>query len=208
MKKEIFKGGRPISEEMPHLEVSGFTLDTTNQKFNPGDWIPAGTLLSGDEQTRLAKVLKSATVEAVDGTSVTLKSDEYIQPIFCIGESVLKAISGTFASAPTITNIDKSGGKYVITLSAEISGLAKGDSIVQVIENTSNNAALISPFTYLVPVDTKVEDGFPTSIGGADRWKVYMRRIPPIPSTLVQDPGKGFPAYLKANPEIKLSKTF
>lgn len=211
MKTETFGGSRRIAEQLPKLEVSGFTLDTEGQKFNPGDWIPAGTLLCGDEQTRKAKVLKSATVDAVDETDakiVTLQCNEYLQPIFCVGDSVLKTISGTFASAPIITNINRSNDKYVITLSSEITGLKAGDNIFEVISNGSSNAALLSPFTYLVPNNTKVLDGFPTSIGGSDQWKVYIRRIPPIPPTLLQDPGDGNPAFLKANPRIVFSKSF
>lgn len=211
MKKQAFGGGRSISNERPILEVSGFALDTKNQRFVPGDIIPAGTLLSADEQTRLARVVKSAKVVAIDVANakiVTLESDEYLKPIFAVGDSVLKTVSGTFAAAPTIIAINRVKGVYILTLSAAIAGLAVGDPIFEVV-SVDDNAALVGPCTYLVPVDTKVDpDGFPTSIGATDRWKVYMRRIPVMPSTLIQDPGKGFPAYLKANPEIKFSKTF
>lgn len=208
MKKQAFGGGRSISNERPILEVSGFALDTKNQRFVPGDIIPAGTLLSADEQTRLARVVKSAVVKAINGVLVTLESDDYLKPIFAVGDSVLKTVAGTFADAPTIIAINKAKGVYILTLSEAITGLAVGDPIFEVV-SVDDNAAIVGPCTYLVPVDTTVDpDGFPTPIGATDKWKVYMRRIPVMPSTLIQDPGKGFPAYLKANPEIKFSKTF
>ena len=83
-KGDVAGGGRSISQYLPRLIQSGFTLDTENQNFTPGDLINAGTLLSGDEQTRKAKVLKSGKVIKIgsDTAIVTLEENEYIRFYF------------------------------------------------------------------------------------------------------------------------------
>lgn len=207
-KRDVAGGGRSISQYLPRLIQSGFTLDTENQNFTPGDLINAGTLLSGDEHTRKAKVLKSGRVVKIDTdtTIITLEENEYIRQIFCVGDKVLKAVSGTFADAPSIEKIEHNESGCVLTLSAAITGLKVGDSIFQVISNGSANASLISNLVYMVPVDTEVKNGV-TTIGAADEWTVFERRIPPIPSTLKQDNGNE-QGFLKANPLIRLSQTF
>ena len=56
------------------------------------------------------QVIKTAKVVEIDNENnkkVTLYIDEFYAPCFAVGDSVLKAgaVTGTFASAPTITAI-------------------------------------------------------------------------------------------------------
>ena len=146
-KTHSFTGERPIFTGSPSIVQGGFNLDVAKQRFNVGDMIPAGTLAIYDEQTRLVSVLKTAKVVEVDSDDkkiVRLLVDEFYAPIFAVGDKVAKAgaISGTFASAVSITKIEEKNENYVITLSGEISGLAKDDVLVEVVEKSSNAAEI------------------------------------------------------------------
>src|ERR1035437_2206047 len=148
--KKTYGGGRPVSTSSPLRVTGGFTLDTTVQGFNVGDVIPAGTLAVYDESTRKVKVLKTGKVKAIDAGDakiVTLESSMHIQPIFKVGDQVLKTVTGLLSAAPAINSIaiGADNGDYVIPLSAALAGLAVGDVIVQVVADvtTPANAALI-----------------------------------------------------------------
>ena len=81
--KASFVGSRPIFTGSPTIVPGGFNLDKTSQNFRVGDVIPAGTLAIYDEQKRTVKVVKTAKVLSVKGTTVTLYVDEFYEPIFC-----------------------------------------------------------------------------------------------------------------------------
>ena len=117
-KRQSYTGFRPIFTGSPSIVTGGFNLNRTAQRFNAGDVIPAGSLAIRDEQTRLVKIVKTAevlAVDTVDAKIVTLKTGEFYQPTLSVGDSVLKTVSGTFADAPTITKIEKTASKMVIT---------------------------------------------------------------------------------------------
>ena len=209
-KTHSFTGERPIFTGAPSIVQGGFNLDVAKQRFNVGDMIPAGTLAIYDEQTRLVSVLKTAKVVEVDSDDskvVRLLVDEFYAPIFAVGDKVAKAgaISGTFASAVSITKIEEKNENYVITLSGEISGLAKDDVLVEVVDNASN-AAEIGSANAVTIYDVDVNE-FETGIDvSADtmQYAMYERRVPPIPASQKDATGK----FLKANPHVKLSQSF
>ena len=188
----------------------GFNLDVTKQHFNVGDTIPAGTLAIYDEQTRLVNVLKTAKVVEIDSDDskiIHLLVDEFYAPFFAVGDKVAKAgaISGTFADAVSITKIEAKDENYTITLSKEISGLAKDDVLVEVVENSSN-AAEIGEANSVTIYDVDVKE-FETGIDvSADtmQYAMYERRVPPIPASQKDTTGK----FLKANPHVKLTQSF
>lgn len=209
-KTHSFTGERPIFTGAPSIVQGGFNLDVAKQRFNVGDMIPAGTLAIYDEQTRLVSVLKTAKVVEVDGDDskvVRLLVDEFYAPIFAVGDKVAKAgaISGTFSSAVSITKIEEKNENYVITLSGEISGLAKDDVLVEVVEKSSN-AAEIGEANAVTIYDVDVKE-FETGIDvSADtmQYAMYERRVPPIPASQKDATGK----FLKANPHVKLTQSF
>lgn len=140
--KHSFTGSRPVFTGSPSIVPGGFNLDVTNQSFEVGDVVPAGSLAIVDESSRTVKIIKTAKVSSIDTDNsaiVDLKVDEFFAPLFVEGESVLKAgaISGAFADAPTITKIVRKQGLFRITLSAAISGLSAGDVLVQVVSKAS-----------------------------------------------------------------------
>lgn len=209
-KTHSFTGERPIFTGSPSIVQGGFNLDVTKQRFNVGDTIPAGTLAIYDEQTRLVSVLKTAKVVEVDSDDkkiVRLLVDEFYAPIFAVGDKVAKAgaISGTFSAAVSITKIEEKNENYVITLSGEISGLAKDDVLVEVVEKSSN-AAEIGEANAVTIYDVDVKE-FETGIDvSADtmQYAMYERRVPPIPASQKDATGK----FLKANPHVKLTQSF
>ena len=209
-KKASFTGTRPIYTGNPSIVPGGFNLDRDNQRFNEGDYIPGGVLAIRDEEKRTVQVIKTAKVADIDAENakiINLHVDEFYAPCFNVGDSVLKAdaISGTFAAAPTIEKIEENGNLYRITLSAAITGLAKGDVIEEVVKDASNNAAERGKANSLTLCDVEVKE-FETSMDvTADtmQYALFEKRVPPIPSS--QKDATGF--YLAANPHVKLTKS-
>lgn len=209
-KTASFTGSRPIFTGSPSIVPGGFNLDVVNQKFNVGDTIPAGTLAIKDEVKRTVQVIKTAKVVEIDAESsnkkIELYVDEFYEPCFAVGDAVLaaKSITGTFANAPKITAIEKKGNYYAITLSAAISGLAKNDTIIEVIDK-SNNAAVRGDANSVTIADTYVDE-FETSVDVTEdtmQYALYVNRVPPIPDAQ-KDSTK---QYLKGNVHVRLTKS-
>lgn len=208
---------RPIFTGSPSIVQGGFNLDVDGQKFRVGDVIPAGTLAIFNETTRKVQVIKTAKVVEIDtenNKKVTLYVDEFFAPCFAVGDSVLKAgaISGTLASAPTITAIDNgkcldnTGNVYVVTLSAAISGLKAGDVLVEVVADTSKNAVERGKANSVLFKEYEVGE-FETGVDvSADtmQYALYERRVPPIPTS--QKDGTGM--FLSANPHVRLTQSY
>lgn len=204
-----FTGSRPIFSGSPSIVPGGFNLDVTTQLFKVGDVIPAGSLAIFNEETRKVQILRTAKVVEVDvedAKKVTLHVDEFYSPCFAVGNKVLKAgaVSGTYADAPAVSSIESNGNLYVVTLSAEITGLAAGDTIVEVVDN-AGNAAEIGKANAVTIRDEEVGE-FETSVDvTADtmQYALFERRVPPIPASQKDTTG----AFLAANPHVKLSKS-
>lgn len=216
-KTASFTGMRPIFTGSPSIVQGGFNLDVEGQKFRVGDVVPAGTLAIFNETTRKVQVIKTAKVVEVDNENnkkVTLYIDEFYAPCFAVGDSVLKvgAVTGTFASAPTITAIDNgnclnnTGNVYVVTLSAAITGLKAGDVLTEVVKDSSNNAAERGKANSVLFREYEVSE-FETGVDvSADtmQYALYERRVPPIPSSQKDSTGM----FLSANPHVKLTQLY
>lgn len=212
-KKHSFTGSRPIFTGSPSKVIGGFNLDRSNQNFADGDIIPGGVLAIANEETRLVQVIKTAKVAEVDSEDaklVTLEVDEFYAPFFAVGDMILKAgtAATAVASVPTIKKIEEKGNIYKITLSAAITGLAKGDVLEEVISDgdattpKSKSRGLANSVTV---ADNEVKE-FETSIDvSADTlpYALYERRVLPIPASQKDDTG----AFLKANPHVKFTKS-
>ena len=216
-KTASFTGMRPIFTGSPSIVQGGFNLDVEGQKFRVGDVVPAGTLAIFNETTRKVQVIKTAKVVEVDNENnkkVTLYVDEFYAPCFAVGDSVLKvgAVTGAFASAPTITAIDNgnclnnTGNVYVVTLSAAITGLKAGDVLTEVVKDSSNNAAERGKANSVLFREYEVSE-FETGVDvSADtmQYALYERRVPPIPSSQKDSTGM----FLSANPHVKLTQSY
>lgn len=216
-KTASFTGMRPIFTGSPSIVQGGFNLDVEGQKFRVGDVVPAGTLAIFNETTRKVQVIKTAKVVEVDNENnkkVTLYIDEFYAPCFAVGDSVLKvgAVTGTFASAPTITAIDNgnclnnTGNVYIVTLSAAITELKAGDVLTEVVKDSSNNAAERGKANSVLFREYEVSE-FETGVDvSADtmQYALYERRVPPIPSSQKDSTGM----FLSANPHVKLTQSY
>lgn len=140
--KRSFSGSRPVFTGAVSIVPGGYNLDKQNQSFELNSVIPEGSLAIVDESNRTVKIVKTAKVIAIDADDakkISLYVGEFFEPIFVEGEKVLKAgaISGTFASAPSISKVKRTDSKFDIELSASITGLAVGDTLVQVVSAQS-----------------------------------------------------------------------
>lgn len=211
--KISFVGEKPIFTGSPQIVPGGFNLDREKQRFSVGDIIPAGTLAIFDEVTRKVQIVKTAKVKAIgtkDKKVITLYSNDYCSPCFSVGDKLLqaKSVSGTFEKAPSIVSIEKPGvsnAPYVITLSAEISGLAVDDVLVEVVESSTNAAVIGEPNSLTIEEVTVKE--FETAIDVTEdtmQYAVMERRVLPIPDSMKDSTKR----YLKANSHIRLSQTY
>lgn len=209
-KTASFTGVRPVFTGSPSIVQGGFNLDKESQNFAVGDVIPVGTLAIRDEVARKVQVIKTAKVldvDAEDTKKLTLYVDEFYAPFFAVGDKVLKAgaITGTFATAPSIVKVEEKGNTYAITLDKAISGLKADDVIVEVVEDASKNAAERGVANSVTIKDNTVSE-FETAIDvTADtmQYALYERRVAPIPDS--QKDATGY--YLKGNPHITLTKS-
>lgn len=210
-KRRSFGGEKPIFTGSPSIVPGGFNLDVEAQRFIVGSEISQGTLAIYNEQSRKVKVIKTARVKKIesDRKTVHLVANDTIEPCFASGDSVLKEkeVAGAFTDAPMLTRIDrKTNGDYIITLSKEITGLAIGDAIVEVV-NKEGSASLIGDANGVVPERTEVRDGDETPVdvcADTMQYAMYERRVNPIPASQKDATGQ----FLKANPHIRLSQSF
>jgi outer membrane lipoprotein SlyB len=210
-KTASFTGQRPIFTGSVAIVPGGFNLDVVNQSFPVGAIIPAGSLAVFDEAKRTVQIVKTASVSSVnaeDSKVVTLKVDEFYEPIFAVGDKVAKigAISGTYAAAAAITAINRTPGSYVITLDKAISDLAEGDGIEQVVADASGNAVEIGKANGVTICDVEVDE-FETSVDvTADtiQYALYERRVPVIPATQKDATGN----FLNVNPHVKFTQSY
>lgn len=142
-KTDSFTGSRPIFTGSPSIVPGGFNLDVQNQAFKVGDVIPMGSVATFNEQTRLVQILKTADVVAIDADDnkiVTLRVAEFFAPNFVVGDKVAKAgaISGTYADAAAVANVQRTKTSFVVTLDKTIDGLAVGDTLEEVVSAASD----------------------------------------------------------------------
>lgn len=212
-KKKQFGGIRPICTTSPAIGVvGGFNLDTSKVKYPVGAVIPYGSLAQYDEALRLVTVLKASRVTAIDPVDakiISLESDEFLTPIFGVGDKVMKAVSGNFSDATSITSISKNDKEFVITLSAEIAGLTVGDALFEVIEGAGGVATLPVDAPQGLTIEAEamgtVVSEFETSVDVTTDSKgghFYLRRIPPIPADFISG------ICLKTNPNVQFTNSY
>lgn len=202
---ENFAGSRPVFTGAPAVEIGGFNLDSS-QNIPEGVCIPAGTLCVPNEATRSVKVVKTGRVKAIDSTKkkITLEADEYIAPIFAVGDKVAKAEGGAYSSAITINDVSDTEAGYVVTISAAITGLAVGDIIGEVVDGGDGNSAFIKA-TGITPTPRMVKSNVETTLAVSLttlQWSVYMRRVLPVMDSQLDTTG----SMLALNPNIRFTK--
>ena len=219
-RKKFFGGTRPIYTGSPAIGVvGGFTLDKSKINIPVGAIIPAGSLAQYDEATRKSVVLKASRVMAIDvsdAKKISLESNEFVTPIFVVGDSVLaNEATGNFEDAPTIVKVTDDSKGFVVELSAAIASLKVGDALFQVVAGVAASEGK-APAVFLTdaPQGLSVKSGNPLGtevlpdettldVSVDSKYGMYYeRRIPPIPASLKNG------ILLKTNPNIKFTQSF
>lgn len=168
--------------------------------FKPKQTFPVGTVLRRglpiqvDFEEMSAGVVKIAKV-LTGGTTTAPRIGK--GHLFAVGDTVQKLGATT---STTISKIDTSNADYdVITLAAEISGLAAGDSI-QESDGESSAAPLYTP-NMVIGADLEFKGtGIPTIDAAYEAVVLYNNVNYPIPSDWLQG------VCLKSNPNILFIK--
>lgn len=210
-RKKQFGGTVPICTGSPSWGVvGGFNLDNTKTNIPAGVSVPGGSLAEYDEDNRTVIVLKSGRVETIsaDDAKVIMLESRIYEPIFAVGDHILKTVSGDFKDAPQITKITNDESGYVIRVSAEITGLSVGDALFQVVEGSGGIAALavtapqglvISETISGTPVRLD-ETGIDVTTDTKGEY-FYLRRIPPVPAKFISG------ICLSTNPNVQFTNS-
>lgn len=197
-KRSSYGGERPVCTNQPIIFPGGFNLDAHNSPLTSGAIIPAGTLAFYDEESRTARILKTARVKDIsaDKKTIALEKDAFLTPLFVLGDVLAKEKVTNNKDTYTITHVDNNIDSFTISLDREYTSLKIGDVLQEITTMEAPSALVIS--------DTVVKDDGYTAIdisidSGPGTW--YLRRIPPIPSHMIEN------NLLKTNPNIKFSKS-
>jgi hypothetical protein len=129
------KSGKVVFQKVLETVRGGFTLETTG--FSDGDIIPAGTPVEYNEDTRKAKVLRTARVYASSaGSPYQVEKNSNLAVGMNLGKTVGSA-------AYAITAIDTSNADYdVVTTGTTIGAVTEGDALFQSSASGASAAAL------------------------------------------------------------------
>lgn len=159
----------------------GFTLDTTG--LAAGSTLPGGTVISFDEATRKAKVVKTLILAANATNSDTVyqvKKGSQVK----VGDIYAKAVGG---SSQTVTAVDTSNAAYdAVTLDTTLGvALNAGDVLFQSSADGTTAGAYSSTPKGLLYEDTDIVAGAASiDIAVVLKGTVYARRIPGVPASI------------------------
>lgn len=172
----VLNAGKTIWQKVLETIRGGFRLDTTG--LTAGATVPGGTLISVDEATRTAKVIKTATLQAPANATATdynvLKGH-----LFEIGDNIAHTVGGT---AYPITAIDTSDPAFdKLTVGTTLAGTHTAGKVLFQSSATGASVAAAAP-SGLLYEDTDVSTHADVAV--VPRGTVYARRIPGVPETL------------------------
>ena len=173
--KEVVSEGVPIFQKVLETARGGLTLDNTG--LTAGKTIPGGTPALYDEGTRMVKVLKTAEIIEVAGSSATTYK---VKPgsLLSVGDYIGKTVGG---AAYAITAVAPSGSDYdAVTVGTTLGAMVVGDSLFQSSATGASAAALNITPNGLTYEDYGVEVDKDISV--VIRGTVYARRVPAAPS--------------------------
>jgi hypothetical protein len=172
LKRTYTDGEIPVFQKEIEVAQGGFILDKANLAANAS--IPAGTCLTYNEATRVAKVVKTATVNATaaaNATTYQIKKGH----TFLVGDNVAKTVGG---AAFAITAIEVGATHDVITVGTTIGAAAEFDVLFQSSATGATAAVLVDTPKGLLRSPLDLVAGFSQEVGAVIRGTVYERRIP------------------------------
>ena len=218
-RKKQVGGFRPICTGSPAIGVvGGFNLNKEKVNYPVGVIIPSASLAEYDEtSSRQVVVLKASRVVAIDATDakkVSLQNDEFLSPIFMVGDHVAMNDSGNFEDTVSITKIINDRNGFVVVLDKAIAGLKVGDALFEVIEGTAEGegkAPAVFPIEHPQGITVGAEpmgtyiglDEVSVDVAINSKGEMYYkRRIPPSPEKFIQG------MCLKDNPNIQFTDSY
>jgi hypothetical protein len=178
--KKVALYGVVIWQKVIETAQGGFALDVTGLTL--GDTLKGGTLISFDESTRIAKVVKTATVQAnAANNAVNIRVAKGHQ--FKIGDYVARSIGGAAYAITAISTTDPVYDQITIGTTLGVA-LTAGDALFISSATGASNAAvtLVHGQTGLSYEDYEITTS--TDIAVVLRGRVYARRIPSITDDL------------------------
>lgn len=176
--KETVNSGIPIwqTAHSPVTAQGGFTLDTTG--LTAGEVIKGGSVIDFNESTRIAKVVKSATLTANAANNATTYQVKKGHN-FKVGDNLAAATGG---AAYAITGINTTNSEYdVLTVGTTLGvALTAGTAVFQ--SSATGATAAAGTARGLSYEDYLVAENMDISVVIAG--VVYERRIPGVPATL------------------------
>lgn len=164
----------PVYRPGVQCATGGFTLDLTGLPV--GTYLPTGTALSVNEVTRIAKVIKAATVYAnVGNADVTLNVAK--GQIFQLGDIIAGVLNG---KASTITGINTVASPLFDTITIDVTlgvAIAAGAGLFQAAAVTANAAVEYAGITGLLKND-KIIDTHNNVVDSVIGATAYANRIP------------------------------
>ena len=174
LKRREATGDIPVYQIIHEVSQGGYTLDITG--LIAGSIIPAGAVFIGDDATRKAKLIKTATVvemAAADALVYKVSKDHQ----FATNDNISLVLKGKAYPA----TVDKSNPNYdTLTVSTTLGAAAVGAVLYQSSSTGATNSALSGTPTGLLLESRKVEAN--TTLTLALRATVYARRIPGVPA--------------------------
>lgn len=176
LKRTVLAGGAPVFGVDSSMQVAqgGFNLDLTG--LIAGAVVPAGSVLGYDEATRIAQVLKAATVlEAVADGGKAIKVAK--GHLFKAGDFV-----SANGKSTAIVSVDTSNANYdVLNITNEIDAIAVSAALMAGKAEVAANAALfVEPKGLLWNAVTVPADDYVFVDVVISHKNVYARRIPAV----------------------------
>lgn len=183
LKRTHYGSGVPVFQIDDAMKTvqSGFTLDDSN--LTQGSYVPRGTVISFDEATGSAKVLKSATlVEALGATGKAAKVAK--GHLFNVNDFV--SANGVSTKINSINTSDPSFD--VLNVVADLGVTPEGAALVAGKAEANENAEVPTDVELAVPItkDTagllylEIKVGEDLDVTVLSRGTVYARRIPAV----------------------------
>jgi len=169
-RRPSLSGEFPVFQLVHEVAQGGFTLDKTGHTL--GSVLKSGSLVSYDEATRIARVMRGGTVveDAADGaTAYKVEKGSFI-----VGDKAANLVGG---KSYAITAIDTTNANYdTITVSTSLGALTTGAPLFESAASGASAGAFVATPKGLLYDHTLVEDN--TFISVVLRGTVYARRIP------------------------------
>ena len=179
LKKTSTTGEVPVFQKEIEVSQGGFILDKSNLEASAN--IPAGTCLHLNEATRVAKVVKTATVHATAGGAATTYQVKKGHQL-AVGNNVGKTVGG---AAYEITAIDRSNPAYdIITVGTTLGAATEWDVLFESSATGADVAAIVDTPSGLLRSPLDLVEGFEQEVGAVIRGTVYERRIPGASETM------------------------